>query len=138
MTYKIVKNASGKVVGFGPNEDFYEPAVPDGCTLEITEVEPIDPQMVAEQAQRQLTQAVQQHLDVTAQSLGYDDIRSASTYADEPAVAKFQNEGRALRAWRSLLWDVAYAKMQRVKSGLEPVPTAEVLIASLPAFMPPQ
>ena len=84
-----------------------------------------------------LTQAVQQHLDTKAQSLGYDDIRSAATYADEPAVAKFQNEGRALRAWRSLLWAAAYSKLQRVNAGLEPVPTKEMLIASLPVFTPP-
>ena len=85
---------------------------------------------------QELTATVQQHLDATAQSLGYDDIRSAATYADEPAVAKFQNEGKALRAWRSLVWAAAYAKMQRVKSGLEPVPTSEILFASLPAFTP--
>jgi hypothetical protein len=94
-------------------------------------------ELQAKQLEQSLTQAVQHHLDATAQSLGYDDIRSAATYADEPAVANFQSEGKALRAWRSLLWAAAYAKMQRVKTGLEPLPTSEVLIASLPAFTPP-
>ena len=84
--------------------------------------------------EQMLTQTVQEHLDSTAQSLGYDDIRSAATYADEPAVAKFQNEGKALRAWRSLVWAASYELMMAVRAGNRAVPTADELIKSLPAF----
>ena len=31
---KIVKDAHGRTVGYGPNADFYQPTVPDGGTLE--------------------------------------------------------------------------------------------------------
>lgn len=35
MSYKIVKNALGKVVAFGPNDDHYEPTIKDGETMII-------------------------------------------------------------------------------------------------------
>ena len=80
-----------------------------------------------------LTAAIQAHLDATAKQYGYDDIKSAVTYADEPAVPKFQQEGQALRAWRSLVWEVAYAELALYQEGT-PIPTGEQLIEKLPAF----
>jgi hypothetical protein len=35
MSYKIVKNQSGEVVAFGPDDENYEPTVKDGETLTI-------------------------------------------------------------------------------------------------------
>ena len=35
MTYKIVKNAAGDVVAFGPNDSNYEPTIPAGHTLVV-------------------------------------------------------------------------------------------------------
>jgi len=35
MSYKIVRNAAGDVVAFGPNDDHYEPTIKDGETLTI-------------------------------------------------------------------------------------------------------
>jgi len=35
MTYKIVRNAQGDVVAFGPNDDNYEPTVKDGEVLSV-------------------------------------------------------------------------------------------------------
>lgn len=80
---------------------------------------------------------VQKHLDNTAISMGYDDIKTAVTYADEPAVLKFQTEGQALRAWRSLVWEKCYAELARVVSGERTIPTPEEAIAELPVFVPP-
>jgi len=40
MTYKIVRNASGDVVAFGPNEDNYEPTVKNGEVLSVEDKEP--------------------------------------------------------------------------------------------------
>lgn len=81
-----------------------------------------------------LSAEVQSHLDAAAKSAGYDDIRSAVTYAEEPAVPRFQAEGRAFRAWRSLCWDRCYAIQQDVADGARPVPTAAELIAELPTM----
>lgn len=77
----------------------------------------------------EIEQAVQNHLDSKAQSLGYDSIYTACTYADEPAVAKFQQEGQALRAWRSLVWNKCYELLQ-----LGQVMTEQQVIDSLPSY----
>lgn len=84
-----------------------------------------------------LKEAIQSHLDATAQSLGYDDIKTAVTYADEPAVPKFQAEGQALRAWRSLVWDKCYEMLEEVKSGSQEVVDAAGVIAELPTLTLP-
>lgn len=84
-----------------------------------------------------IASAVQSHLDATAQSLGYDDIKTAVTYADEPAVPKFQTEGQALRAWRSMVWAKCYEVLEEVKSGNREVMDAEVVIAELPTLTLP-
>ncbi|WKN20789.1 hypothetical protein [Azotobacter vinelandii] len=78
--------------------------------------------------------AVQAHLDAEARALGYDDIRSAVTYADEPAVPKFQAEGIAFRSWRSLCWDYCYAQLAAVDAGEREAPTAAQLVSELPAL----
>ena len=41
MTYKIVRDAFGKVVCFGPNDGMYEPAIKDGETITIESVAPV-------------------------------------------------------------------------------------------------
>jgi hypothetical protein len=91
----------------------------------------------SEQAQARLTAAIQRHLDAQAQALGYDDIKSAVTYADEPSVPKFQSEGQALRAWRSMVWEAGYAMLDDCTAGTRSIPTADALLAELPAYVPP-
>ena len=83
--------------------------------------------------------AVQRYMDAKAAERGYGDekippLASAVTYADEPAVPKFQNEGKAFRAWRSLVWEKCYAIMDEVIAGTREIPTEEQLIAELPAL----
>jgi hypothetical protein len=78
--------------------------------------------------------AIQSHMDDAAKSAGYDDIKAAVTYADEPSVPKFQNEGRAFRAWRSLCWAYGYQEMDKVLGGTRPMPTVAELISELPVL----
>ncbi|WP_454914160.1 hypothetical protein [Variovorax gossypii] len=73
--------------------------------------EPVPPTF--KERQIALRGLVQEYMDSMARSLGYDDIKTAVTYADEPVVPKFQNEGRALRAWRSTLWAACYDFLER-------------------------
>lgn len=83
---------------------------------------------------------VQKRLDDVARSFGYGDpnrpevspILHAISYAEEPAVPRFQNEGRALRAWRSLVWVTAAGILNAVKAGERAVPTADEVLAELP------
>lgn len=82
-------------------------------------------------------EAIQSHMDQSAKALGYDDIRTVVTYAEEPAVPKFQAEGQALRAWRSLVWAYGYEQIEAVQSGSRPMPTMEALISELPPLVMP-
>lgn len=92
------------------------------------------PEEVAEQTKQQLIWSVQNHLDTAARQLGYDDIKTAVTYADEPAVPKFQTEGKAFRAWRSLVWAACYATLADVLDNKRDVPTVDELLAELPVL----
>ena len=80
-----------------------------------------------------LTSAVQSHIDGVAQSWGYDSVYTAATYADEPAVARFQSEGKVLRAWRSEVWAACAQGLADVQAGKIPWPTPDALLAWLPA-----
>ena len=99
----------------------------------LAEQPPLSP---AEEIKRYAA-VVQRVLDAAAVSAGYDDIKTAVTYADEPAVAKFQSDGRAFRAWRSLCWDYCYKTLEEVESGIRPQPSIETFIADLPALALP-
>jgi hypothetical protein len=68
--------------------------------------------------------AVQKRIDEQARAWGYDDIKSAATYADDPD-AQFAAEGLALRNWRSATWAA-------VRDHQDSVTTEEELFALLP------
>lgn len=91
-----------------------------------------------EQAQIALSgtfeQAIQAHLDAAARRRGYDSIATAVSYAEEPAVPKFQEDGKAFRAWRSLVWAYAYQELAKVKAGEREIPTLDAFLAELPAL----
>lgn len=92
------------------------------------------PPPTAEQIMSSLKAPVQLWLDDEARALGYDDIKTAITYADEPAVTKFQQEGQALRRLRSLAWARYYEIMDQVKAGHRAIPTEDELIAEMEAL----
>lgn len=77
--------------------------------------------------------AIQERLDAQAQSMGYDGILSAVSYAPS-THPKFGAEGRALLAWRDACWTVAYTVMADVLAGKSAPPTVEQLMAQVPAF----
>lgn len=83
--------------------------------------------------QKQLTDFVQGLMDSKAQAYHYDNLTTAVTYADEPAVAQFQEEGQAFRAWRSSVWASAYAILADVQAGTRSFPT----VAEVPSLLPP-
>jgi len=126
---------AGKFAVYLPTADHW-----DLHALPEPEPEPepiVPPPPTVEQRIASLQAAVQAHLDQRAGVFGYDDIRTAVTYADEPAVPKFQAEGQALRAWRSLVWAACYDLLGQWKAGEAEEPTADELIAALPLFETP-
>ena len=92
------------------------------------------PPPTPEQIMQRLEARVQLWLDEQARALGYDDIKSAVSYAEEPAVPQFQREGQALRRLRSLAWARFYEVRDKVKAGQLPIPTEEELIAEMEAL----
>lgn len=92
------------------------------------------PAPTPEQVVAQYQAVIQAHMDAAAKAAGYEDIKSAVTYADEPAVPKFQQEGKAFRAWRSLVWAKCYELLAAVQAGTRPPMTAEEVISELPAL----
>ncbi len=81
--------------------------------------------------QKQLTDAVQRVLDNKAQELLYDSCLSVCSYIDT-GVTKFDDEGRAFRAWRSQVWAKCYEILDEFNTGTRAIPTEEELMAMLP------
>jgi len=104
------------------------------CHFDASRSVVIDPPSEV-QVRARLMDVVQAHLDSAAREKGYDSIFTAVTYADEPAVTKFQAEGQALRQWRSLVWDECYQILAEVQAGTRTIPTEAELIAELPALV---
>jgi hypothetical protein len=102
-------------------------------------INPATRSWVREQTDDEKIEAVrvrlQRVMDDAARALGYDDIKTAITYADEPAVPKFQAEGQAFRVWRSRVWAACYEHPAML--GQEPIPTPDEAEALMPALVLP-
>jgi len=83
--------------------------------------------------QKQLTDAVQNYMDTTVQARNYDNINSACTYANSTDHI-FAAEGVACVKWRDAVWRKCYDMLAEVKAGTRAIPTAEEVIAELPAL----
>lgn len=105
--------------------------------IPVVPVDPPAPPLTEAQRIANLRIEVQRHLDAAAAGMGYDDMRTAVTYAEEPTVLKFQNEGKALRAWRSLVWAKCYEVLTAWNAKEIAEPTREELIAMLPVLEQP-
>ena len=78
--------------------------------------------------------AVQGAMESAARQRGYDSLFTAISYAEEPAVPRFQADGQAFRRWRSLVWDYAHTELGAVLAGEKPQPDLETFLASLPVL----
>lgn len=92
------------------------------------------PLPTAEEIKEQLLQAIDNLLDNKVKERGYESIKTAVSYAEEPVVPKFQEEGRLARRWRSLVYQKCYQILDDVLDGKRPIPTEEELIAEMPTL----
>jgi hypothetical protein len=99
--------------------------------------EPEPPAPTPEEIQARLVAAVQGYLDKKAKERGYDGILSACSYASS-TDAVFAAEGQACLAWRDEVWRKCYEVLDAVTAGERDVPTAEELLAELPALTWPE
>lgn len=114
-------------------------ATPEQVQAAEAVLDAFDPSVLAvERVTTELKAAVQRHLDTAAQALGYESIFTACTYADEPAVPKFQAEGQAFRAWRSQVWGRCLQLLGEVQAKRRALPTEAELLALLPALVLPE
>ena len=81
--------------------------------------------------QAALVKAVQDYMDATVQTRGYDGIATACTYATSTDET-FRHEGQICVAWRDKVWRYCYDTLAKVLAGERDIPTAEELIAELP------
>ena len=102
--------------------------------FQIVAIPELTPEEIAEQIQKQLTDAVQSVLDKKAQELLYDSCLSVCSYIDT-GVPKFDAEGKAFRAWRSAVWAKGYEILAQVQAGERSIPTEAELIAELPELV---
>lgn len=80
----------------------------------------------------QITQAVQQWLDQTAQANGYDDINSCVSYASS-SVAQWATDAKAALAWRDAVWTACFSMQQSIESSPpSTLPSAADVISLLP------
>lgn len=84
--------------------------------------------------QAALTKAVQEYMDATVQTRGYDNINSACSYATSTDEV-FAHEGQCCVAWRDKVWRQCYDTLDAVLDGEREIPTAEQLIAELPKLV---
>lgn len=84
-----------------------------------------------------IASAVQAYLDNGAKARKYDNILSLCTYATS-SVPRFAAEGQAGVQWRDAVWEQCYALLEEYKAGNISKPTAQAVIATLPAINWPQ
>ena len=87
----------------------------------------------AGEIQQRLINAVQFHLDKTAQTRNYDGILSLCSYATSTNT-QFKTEGQAGVQWRDDCWAHCYQVMADVQAQTRTIPTPAELVAELPAM----
>lgn len=98
---------------------------------------PPPPVKTQEQIQTEIVAATQARLDAFARTRGYDDIKSASDYAN-CSVQKFSVEGIYCRDARAETWNKLYQILAEVQAGTRPMPSEYADIsAELPALQWP-
>src|SRR3970040_1597134 len=139
MSFKIITDAQGNVVAYGPDDDNYEPTVPLGYTLSIVDVLPSITKSHAQIIQ-DLERAFDLHLDAVAEAKGYkrEGVRPSAScigYAGFPN--RYQAEGIAFGQWVADCCAVANQIQADAVAGLRPIPTETELIAALPVMVWP-
>lgn len=83
----------------------------------------------------ELEDSVNKYIENEANTLGYDSIVSACSYAGYPNA--YQSEAKALGVFRSSCWDKYYTILTDIENGKRDTPTVEELVSELPDFVHP-
>ena len=128
-TKKYEKDKNVSIVGDYNNDAEIQEWIVNGGIVEpeFTEAE------LLTQAQEELSNAVQSHLDSKAREFRYDDMKSARSYAGYTNA--FQAEAISLGQWASECWVYAGQVEADVLAGTRTMPTPTELIAELPVYV---
>jgi len=118
-----------------PNVDTGMPHIAIGTVREVTPVvrEPTEMEIIAAGIA-----GIDQLLNTTAKSYGYDSIVTMCSYASSMAesasatVARYRTEGQAALEWRSLCYAKGEEIRDAVKAGERAQPTVAELVAEMP------
>ena len=130
--WELVEDYRGKTVWKSYDESITITelgAIPDGYSLERPEQPP--PSM--EEQKKIYENAVQAHLDATAQTRGYDNTYTCLSYLSS-TDEKWKRESNAFNVWRDNVWRKAHEILNAVLCGAIPQPTVEEVIAQLPSI----
>lgn len=92
---------------------------------------PSKPAPTKEEILKVYQDAVQAHLDATAQSRGYDNTYTCLSYLSSTDVV-WRRESNAFNAWRDQVWRKCHALLNAVMTEEIKQPTIQELIAQLP------
>ena len=99
-------------------------------------VEPL-PVVVPADPQKLLTAGIQEFMDTMAQSVGYDDLKTAITYRGDPNPL-FAAQAEAFFVFRSVAWTKCYAHLAEILVSGKAFPTLAEALALLPPLTIPK
>jgi NCAIR mutase (PurE)-related protein len=134
MRYFQNPNDSNKVYAYDTTDSTQASLITAATTagwVEVTGSWP--PAPTTTQIQAGYAAALSSAIDTVAQAWQYDNIYTAATYLTS-SVAQFQNEAKALVAWRDTAWNNAQTLLAQVTAGTATMPatSAAFLTAVLP------
>jgi hypothetical protein len=95
--------------------------------------EPKKPAPTAEEQKKVYENAVQAHLDATAQTRGYDNTYTCISYINSTDEV-WRRESNAFNVWRDSIWRKAHEILNAFMRGEIEQPTIEEVIAQLPTI----
>lgn len=119
-------------------DGYYQVDLPIGApdpdwTIGMTPCAVIAPIITIQQQKDAISNAIQSMLDAKAQSLRYDSILSARSYAGY--VNPFQAEAIKLADWSANCWATAGSIEAQVNTGTISMPTVDQALAMMPAYV---
>ena len=90
-----------------------------------------EPEKTPEEIVKEYEDAVQSHLDATAQSKGYDNTYTCLSYLSSTDET-WQRESNIFNAWRDTVWRKCHEVLNAVIAGEIQPPTVDELISQLP------
>lgn len=106
---------------------------PEGESKSIYRIDANKPPSV-EAVKKVYENAVQAHLDATAQTRGYDNTYTCLSYLNSTDEI-WKRESNAFNVWRDSVWRKAHEILDAVMCGAIPRPTVEEVIAQLPTIV---